>query len=114
MKASRPDGLSGVERFLNVLFALAIIALAAIGLFYGELLIPGKRTSGPTGAAMSGPSAWLMYGAMACAVVALLTPVIAHHAAGGASASVHRLAQAAKILGWSLFFLALAVYVLGG
>ena len=113
MLESTPVVLSGAERFLNVLFALAIIAVGAIGLYTGDLLVPGKRTSGPNGVALNGPSAWLMYGAMVCAVYVLLAPVVAHYAAASTDASYLRLANAAKGCGWLLFGLALASYVFG-
>ncbi|MBM3488212.1 MAG: hypothetical protein FJX67_16530 [Alphaproteobacteria bacterium] len=113
MKKSTPVRLSGAERFVNMLFALVIIAIGAIGLYTGDLLLPGKRTSGPSGVVLNGPSAWLMYGAMTCAMYALLAPVAGYYAATSTDALYLRLAKAAKICGWSLFGLASLAYVFG-
>ena len=113
MMESTPVVLSGAERFLNALFALAIIGVGVIGLYTGELLVPGKRTSGPNGVALNGPSAWLMYGAMVCAVYVLLAPVVGHYAAASTDTSYLRLAKVAKVCGRSLFGLALVIYVFG-
>ena len=50
-----------------------IIALGTVGLTTGELLIPGKRSSGPNGVALQGVPAWLMYAAIVCACADLLS-----------------------------------------
>ena len=113
MTEFKPVGLSGAERFVNMLFALVIIGIGAIGLFTGDLLLPGKRTSGPNGVALNGPSAWPMYGAMLCAVYVLLAPVLGHYAAKSADAGYLRFTKVAKVSGWSLFVLALAIYAFG-
>lgn len=98
---------------LNVLFALVIIAFGAIGLYTGDLLVPGKRTSGPNGVALNGPSAWLMYGGMVCALYVLLAPVVGHYAAWSADVLYLRITKVAKVCGWSLFALALVIYAFG-
>ena len=113
MKESTPVCLSGAERLVNMLFAFVIIAVGAIGLYTGDLLVPGKRTSGPNGVALNGPAAWLMYGAMVCAVYALLAPVVGHYAARSSDVLYLRFTRVAKVCGWSLFVIALAVYALG-
>jgi len=110
MSEPKPVGLSGAERFVNVLFALVIIGIGTIGLFTGDLLVPGKRTSGPNGVALNGASAWLMYGAMLCAVFVLLAPVLGHYAAKSTDVWYLRITKAAKVGGWSLFVLALVIY----
>ena len=113
MKEPTSARLSGAERFINVLFALVIIAFGVLGLYKGDLLLPGKRTSGPNGIALHGVSARLMYSAMVCAVYVLLAPVIGHHAASGSDAPYLRFAKVAKVCGWALFAVALAVYAFG-
>ena len=107
-----PNRISGPERFINVLYALFILALAALGLFYGELLLPGKRTSGPTGLGLQGLPAWLMYGAMACAICVLLSSVVDHYDRRNNEPIYRRFAQVSRVCGWSLFVLALVLYVL--
>jgi len=36
-----PNRIPASERFLNVLYAVVILGLGAIGVFTGELLLPG-------------------------------------------------------------------------
>jgi hypothetical protein len=105
-----PNQIPRVERLLNLLYALVILALGTLGLFKGELLLPGKRTSGPNGAALQGLPAWLMYGAMACAIGVLLLSVVDHYDRRNNEALYRRLARVGKIAGWSLFALALALH----
>ena len=108
-----PNQIPIAERFLNVVYAVVIIALGAICLFTGELLLPGKRTSGPNGVGLQGFPAWTMYAAMICACVVLLSVVADHYDRRDNEMSYRRLAQIGKILGWSLFFLSLAFYAFG-
>jgi TRAP-type C4-dicarboxylate transport system permease small subunit len=108
-----PNHIPRTERFLNVLYALAIIIFGAIGLTTGELLIPGKRTSGPNGIALQGFSAWAMYAAMICACVVLLSVVADHYDRRNNEFSYRRFARIGKILGWSFFILSLALYAFG-
>jgi hypothetical protein len=107
-----PNRIPGSERFINVLYALFILALGVLGLFYGELLLPGKRTSGPTGVGLQGLPAWCMYGAMVCAICVLLSSVVDHYDSRDNEVNYRRFAQVGKVCGWSLFFLALVLYVL--
>ena len=108
-----PNHIPKSERFLNAVYAIAIIALGTIGLTTGELLIPGKRTIGPNGVALQGPSAWLMYAAMVCACAVLLSVFADHYDRRDNEIRYRRFAQIGKILGWSLCFMSLALYAFG-
>ena len=108
-----PNHIPKSERWLNAVYAIAIIALGTIGLITGELLLPGRRSSGPTGVALQGPAAWVMYAAMVCACVVLLSVFADHYDRRNNEISYRRFAQVGKILGWSFFFLSLALYALG-
>ncbi len=107
-----PNRIHWSERFINVLYAIVILALAALGLFTGDLLLPGKRTSGPTGIAMQGAAALLMYAAMACAVAVLLSTVIDHYDQRNNEATYRRFAKVGKVAGWVLLALALTLHAL--
>ena len=108
-----PNHIPKTERFLNAVYAAVIIVLGVIGLTTGELLIPGRRTSGPTGLGLQGPAAWAMYAAMVCACAVLLSVFADHYDRRNNATSYRRFAQIGKILGWSLFCLSLALYVFG-
>jgi hypothetical protein len=113
MKSHVPNRIPASQRFLDVLYALVIIGLGGLGLFKGELLLPGRRTSGPNGMVLHGVSAWVMYGAMFCAVCVLLSSVVDHYDRRNNEASYRRFVQAGKICGWALFVSALVLHVLG-
>lgn len=108
-----PNHIPRSERFLNVLYAVVIIALGVIGLTTGELLLPGKRTSGPNGVALQGMTAWLMYAAMFCACAVLLSVVVDHYDRRNNEINYRRFAQVGKIVGWVLFILAMALHAFG-
>lgn len=108
-----PNQIPRSERVVNVLYAVVIIALGVVGLTTGELLLPGKRSSGPNGVALQGLSAWAMYAAMLCACVVLLSVVVDHYDKRNNEISYRRIAQTGKVLGWCLFFLSLALHAIG-
>ncbi|WP_202842208.1 hypothetical protein [Luteimonas saliphila] len=108
-----PNHISGSERFISVLYAVVIIAIGVLGLTTGDLLIPGRRTSGPTGVALQGPAAWAMYAAMVCACAVLLSVVVDHYDRRDNEIDYRRFARIGKVLGWCLFFLSLAFYAFG-
>jgi len=108
-----PNHIPKSERWLNVLYAAVIIGFGVLGLTTGDLLIPGKRTSGATGVALQGLPAWVMYAAMICACAVLLSVVVDHYDRRSNEINYRRFAQTGKVLGWTLFFLALALYAFG-
>ena len=113
MEPHVPNRIPASQRFLDILYVLVIMAFGALGLFKGELLLPGKRTSGPNGMALHGVSAWVMYGAMLCAICVLLSSVVDHYDRRNNEATYRRFVQVGKICGWSLFVSALVLHAFG-
>ena len=113
MKPHVPNRIPASQRFLDILYALVIMGFGALGLFNGELLLPGKRTSGPNGMVLQGVSARAMYGAMLCAIGVLLSSVVDHYDRRNNEARYRQFVQIGKISGWSLFVLALVLYAFG-
>ncbi len=105
-----PNRIPKSERVLNVLYASVILAFGALGMFKGELLLPGKRTSGPTGTALQGFTAWVMYAAMWCAICVLLSTVVDHYDRRNNEISYRRFAQIGKVCGWALFAVAIVLH----
>ena len=108
-----PNRIPASQRFLDILYALVILALGVLGHFKGESLLPGKRTTGPNGVALHGPSAWVMYGAMLSAVCVLFSSVVDHYDRRNNETSYLRFRRIGKVCGWSLFVLALALHAFG-
>lgn len=94
--------------------SLVLVALGAIGVWTGKLLLPGRRTSGPSGIEMSpGITAWLMYGAMTCACLVMLSVVVDHYDRRDNETSYRRFARTFRIVGWALFAVALLLHAFG-
>lgn len=106
----KPNVIPATERFINILYAVVLMALAGLGLWKGTLLLPGKRTGGPNGAALSGVSAITMYGAILCACIVLLSTVVDHYDRRNNERAYRQVARVCKFAGWSLFVVAMAVH----
>ena len=108
-----PNHIPRAERFINVVYSLVLIALGGLGLWSGKLLLPGRRTSGPNGLELGGLPAWLMYGAMFCACLVMLSVVVDHYDRRDNEINYRRFARTFKFIGWALFVASLALYAFG-
>ncbi|MEO6155639.1 MAG: hypothetical protein ABIP16_07925 [Thermomonas sp.] len=109
-----PNQIPRTEQFINILYAAFIIALGVIGLMTGNLLLPGKRIGpGSGGLSLHGLTAWFMGAAMVCACVVLLSTVVDHYDRRDNEVNYQRIARVGKVLGWSLFAIALALHLIG-
>lgn len=108
-----PNRIPTSERIINVLYASVIIGFGIVGPTTGGLPLPGKRAGVANGVTLQGLPAGIMYAAMFCACVVLLSVVDDHCDTRNNEAGYRRIAQIGKFLGWSLFFLSLALYAAG-
>ena len=93
-------------RVLYIVIAIALVAYGALGLWADDLYIFGRYR---TGVHFHGIAAWAMYGAMLFCCAFVLTEVAAHYDKKAAIRPYYFVGLASKILGWSLFVLALLV-----
>lgn len=108
-----PNHIPRAERFINVVYSLALIALGGVGLWSGKLLLPGRRIGGPNGLELGGLPAWAMYGAMLCACLVMLSVIVDHYDRRDNEINYRRFAQTFKFIGWALFVASLALYAFG-
>ncbi|GBG14975.1 uncharacterized protein NMK_2576 [Novimethylophilus kurashikiensis] len=70
------------------------------------MYIPGKRTPGTH---FHGEPAWLLYAAMICASLNMLSVVVDHYDIRNNEINYKRFAKVTQFLGWGLFILALVL-----
>ncbi|MEP6881744.1 MAG: hypothetical protein ABI866_07115 [Dokdonella sp.] len=107
----QPNHIPATERAINILFAIVIIAVGLVSFTTGELLLPGKRTSGPNGISMQGAPAWCMSIAMVCACIVLLSVVVDHYDRRNNERYYRRIASVSKTIGWCAFAASLTIHL---
>lgn len=70
-----PNQIPLKDRIWNTVLSLFILGYGTFGIFMGELILAGKHGS----LHIHGLPAWIMYAAMLCAVLNLLSVVVDHH-----------------------------------
>jgi hypothetical protein len=86
--------------------AAALLAYGAIGIYYDDIYIPGKRSRGVH---LHGTAAWIMYGAFVCASLSLLSVLADHCDSRAGGRPYHVFARVTQGAGWALFIGALAL-----
>src|SRR5262245_55185605 len=102
----RPNHIPLFTRLWNIGLSVVLLGYGAYGLAIDDLLIPGlgRRVSHH----VHGTAAWLLYGAMVCAALNLLSVVVDHYDVRPNERTYRRVAKVTQVLGWT-FFLASAV-----
>ena len=88
------------ERTVHIVLSLFLVAYGGYGLWVDDLYIPGKRSNGLH---LQGAPAWMMYGAMICACVVLISLVVDHYDRRDNERRYRAISAAGEVLGWSLF-----------
>ena len=104
MRIHIPNEIPRGERIWNTVFAVALFAYGSYGVWVNELFIPGKRSKGVH---LHDVPAWIMYGAMLCACVVMLSVVVDHYDMRPNERHYRTFAQVGKYVGWGLFGLSL-------
>jgi len=102
----RPNQIPKRERNIKIGLSLFLLAYGGLGVAFDDLFVPGRRTRG---AHFHGQEAWLMYGAMICAALVLLSVVVDHYDRRNNEGQYRTFARIFQILGWTLFATALMV-----
>lgn len=105
-----PNSIPFETRRFNILCALFLFVYGTIGLYLDDLYIPGKRGRG---AHLHGVPAWIMYGALLCACLVLISEVIDHYDTRNNEHLYHRFAIFFKYLGWAFFAASWVVMLFG-
>ncbi len=101
-----PNQIPKRERNIKIGLSLFLLAYGGLGVTFDDLFVPGRRTRGTH---FHGQEAWLMYGAMICAALVLLSVVVDHYDRRNNEGQYRTFARIFQILGWTLFGAALIV-----
>ena len=99
-----PNRIPFKERITNTLFSLGLFTYGSYGLWLNDLYVPGKRGRGVH---LHGVPAWVMYGAIICACLVMLSVVVDHYDTRANEINYKHFADIFRRLGWSFFILSL-------
>jgi hypothetical protein len=102
----RPNQISVGKRVVYACLALLLLAWGTFGVLRDDLLYPGKWNSKLH---LTGLSAWIMYGAMICASLVLLSVILDHYDKRNNERSYHIFAQ--RFQNWALWLWGIAMIV---
>ena len=89
----------------HALTALALLAYGTYGIVVDEIIVPGKHGS----IVLHGWAAWVLYAAMICAVLVLVSVIVDNYDPRDDERYYHMFAHTFQVLGWSLFLVAIFV-----
>ena len=111
MKKYSPNRIPAGERILNCCLSAGLLLYGAFGLAIDDLYLPGKRSHGMH---FHGRAAWIMYGALICAALNLMSVVADHYDVRDNERWYKAFARVTQVLGWSLFAAALVFDIFHG
>lgn len=94
-----PNQIPVGERAIHVALSLVLLAYGGLGVWINDLYIPGKRK----GLHLHDVPAWIMYGAIICACLVMLSVVIDHYDRRNNERHYREFAKASGYIGWTLF-----------
>jgi hypothetical protein len=103
-----PNQIPRSERIWNTVFAVLLFAYGTFGVWINDLYIPGRRSNGVH---LHDVPAWVMYGAMICACLVMLSVVVDHYDMRPNERRYRSFAQFGKYLGWTLFGVSLFIAI---
>lgn len=107
-RAYIPNQIPANERLKYIAFSILLFAYGSYGVWVNDLYIPGKRSRGIH---LHDVPAWIMYGAMICACLVMLSVVVDHYDRRDNENNYRQFAEVFKFLGWMFFGLSLIMAV---
>ena len=104
-----PNQIPLNQRVMHVLLSLVLFAYGGYGVWVNDLYLPGKRR----GVHLHDTPAWIMYGAMTCACLVMLSVVLDHYDRRNNERHYRAFAKVGEFAGWSLFGLSLVWSIFG-
>ncbi|HEY8157207.1 MAG TPA: hypothetical protein VIF10_00760 [Methylobacter sp.] len=99
-----PNHIPAKERMQNIIFSILLFAYGTYGVQINDLYIPGKRSKGIH---LHDVPAWIMYGAIICACLVMLSVVIDHYDKRNNETCYKFFVDVFRLLGWGFFALSL-------
>ena len=105
-----PNNIPPGERIGHIILSLLLLAYGTYGVWVNDLYIPGKRR----GTHLNDVPAWIMYGAIVCACMVLLSVVIDHYDRRDNEKRYRTFASVCEFLAWSFFGASLVWGIING
>jgi TRAP-type C4-dicarboxylate transport system permease small subunit len=104
-----PNHIPANERVWNVISSIFLFLYGTYGVWVNDLYIPGKRSRGIH---LHDVPAWIMYGAIICACVVMLSVVVDHYDKRNNETNYKFLANFFRYTGWCFFALSLIMAII--
>lgn len=104
-----PNHIPANERMQNTAFSILLFVYGSYGVWVNDLYIPGKRSRGIH---LHDVPAWIMYGAIICACLVMLSVVVDHYDKRNNETNYKSFADFFRFLGWGFFWLSLIMAVI--
>lgn len=105
-----PNHIPDKKRKLNSIFSVLLFSYGSYGVYVNDLVIPlGKRRH--RGIHLHDVPAWIMYGAIICACLVMLSVIVDHYDKRNNETNYNLFADIFKYLGWTFFVLSLIMAV---
>ena len=95
-----PNHIPKDERTTYIVFSLLLFAYGTFGVWINDLYLPGRRSRGVH---LHDTPAWVMYGAIICACLVMLSVVVDHYDRRNNERHYRLFADIFKYIGWGLF-----------
>lgn len=106
-----PNHIPAKERIQNLIFSALLFLYGTYGVYVNDLYIPGKRSKGVH---LHNSAAWVMYGAMVCACLIMLSIIVDHYDRRNNETNYRLFANIFKFTGWAFFVLSLILSIVRG
>ena len=101
-----PNHIPKGERVSHIIFSLLLFAYGTFGVWVNDLYVPGRRSRGVH---LHDSLAWVMYGAILCACLVMLSVVIDHYDQRNNEVNYRSFASLFKGIGWIFFILSMVL-----
>ena len=99
-----PNHIPTSERIGYIIFSLLLLGYGTYGVWENDLYVPGRRSRGIH---LHDATAWMMYGAIICACLVMLSVVVDHYDRRNNETNYRLFADVFKGIGWVMFGLSL-------
>lgn len=94
-----PNKIPRKKQIFYIIFSILLFSYGTYGILINDLYVPGKRR----GTHMHDTPAWIMYGAIICACIVMISVVIDHYDRRNNEKHYRTFAKVGEYIGWSLF-----------
>lgn len=103
-----PNYIPAEKRRQNICFSILLFAYGSYGVWVNDLYIPAKHSQGIH---LHDVPAWVMYGAIICACLVMLSVVVDHYDRRNNETNYKFFADFFRFLGWGFFIVSLVMAV---